>query len=66
MEREKLLIKIEQTKEKLYKYKNALDKITPHKPIDSDGEYYCWYCGEQVRKGTKKHKCGYLIDWSEK
>lgn len=32
MDREKLLIKIEQAKEKLDKYEIMLDKITPHKP----------------------------------
>lgn len=80
MDIEKLLIKIEQAKEKLDKYEIMLDKITPHKPsvykhmdwndktrqMDKSYEYCCWYCGEQLRKGTKKHKCGYLVDWNFK
>ena len=35
------------------------------KQMDYQYEYSCWYCGEELRKGTKKHKCGYLVDWSE-
>ena len=53
MDREKLLIKIEQIKDKLVKYEIMLDKITPHRPIVQVGhseEYYCWYCGERLRK----------------
>lgn len=79
MNREQLLIKIEQAKDKLEKYEVMLDKITPHKPSISEHkewsskshkmiitrEYFCWYCGEQLRKGTKKHSCGYLVDWNE-
>jgi len=67
MTREQLLIKIEQIKDKLTKYEVMLDKITPHRPIIQgvhNKEYFCGYCGEQLIKGTKKHKCGYLVDWN--
>ena len=78
MTREQLLIKIEQIKDKLTYYEEKLDKVTPHRPsvsehkewngktkqMDITKEYFCWYCGGQLRKGTKKHKCGYLVDWN--
>ena len=78
MDREQILIKIEQIKDKLTYYEKKLDKITPHRPsvnehkewngktkkMDTTKEYFCWYCGEQLRKGIKKHKCGYLVDWN--
>lgn len=77
--RERLEIKIEKLRKELEKSEGSLDKITPHKPLihkdsywnaktrqlDSSYEYYCDYCGEKLRKGTKKHKCGQMIDWSE-
>lgn len=77
-QREKIKANIAKLKSKLEKEQERLDKITPMKPLtykdkhwnnktrtlDSSYQYFCSYCGEQIRKGIKKHKCGYLIDWT--
>ena len=56
MDREKLLIKIEQTKEKLYKYEIMLDKITPHKP--SVYEHMDW--NGKTKQMDKSYECNYV------
>ena len=77
--REKIKEKISKLENKLEKEKERLNKITPIKPLvdedkiwnnktrtlDYSYKYHCSYCGEQIRRGIKKHKCGYLIDWTE-
>lgn len=57
---------------------DKLYKMTPHKPsVHTETKYdcrenfllhkytyFCSYCGEQIRKNSKRHKCGQIHDWT--
>jgi len=79
MDVEKLKQKIKALTSKLEKEEIKLSKATPTKPLISDESdynskkkelihkytYFCSYCGEPIRKNSKKHMCGQVHDWSE-
>ena len=70
--------KINELQIQLDAYKEKLLKLNSIKPIinrryywnsekrclESKFLFYCGYCGEPVRRGTKRHKCGQVIDWN--
>jgi ferredoxin len=65
MTTERLENKVKVLRDKLQILEDKLYKVTPHKPIRMSCRrgYYCGYCGEPVKKGTHKHKCGQIQDW---
>ena len=79
MDVEKLKEKIEVLSNKLQQEEVKLWKVTPTKPMVSDDTeydskkqelihkyfYFCSYCGEPIRKNSKRHKCGQIHDWTD-
>jgi len=74
---DKIKQKIEILEIKLEKEETKLSKLTPTEPLTNHESNYnskkkaliykcfysCSYCGEPIRKNSKKHKCGQIHDW---
>lgn len=75
---EQLENKVKKLESELSIAKDKLHKATSQNPLVYDEckydnnkkalvhkyTYFCSYCGESIRKNSKKHKCGQIHDWN--